>query len=222
MCGRFVLYTPGKDVAEHFGCSDPFTLEPKYNIAPTQLIVAIRAPTPERKEMCLLRWGLVPFWAKDEKTFFINARSETLREKPAFREPFKTRRCLIPANAFYEWKKIGKNSYPHVFMMKNKGLFAIPGLWEERNDSLGNRLLSCTILTTEANELVSEIHDRMPVIIEASDYDLWLNVKTPLDTLGEIMKAYPAELMQGFPVGDMVNKTSFDSPECMRPTCKLF
>jgi putative SOS response-associated peptidase YedK len=107
-------------------------------------------------------------------------------------------------------------------MMKNKGLFAIPGLWEERNDSLGNRLLSCTILTTEANELVSEIHDRMPVIIEASDYDLWLNVKTPLDTLGEIMKAYPAELMQGFPVGDMVNKTSFDSPECMRPTCKLF
>jgi putative SOS response-associated peptidase YedK len=164
-----------------------------------------------------MRWGLIPYWAKD-KSFgakAINAVSETAAEKPAFKESMKKRRCLIPADGFYEWKKLGSKKQPYNIGMADDGLFAFAGLWDRWKSPEGKEILSCTILTTDANPLLKEIHDRMPVIIEKDDYDVWLDPgMTDPDKLTDLLKPFDARLMRVYPVSSTVSNVKNDGPEC--------
>lgn len=171
MCGRFTLRTPAKHIAEIFGLSDVFDLPHQYNIAPSQDVAAVRLNREGKKrELAMLHWGLVPFWAKDPKIGYrtINARAETLATKPSFRNAFKKRRCLIVADGFYEWQKTNGKKQPFLIHMKDDRPFAFAGLWEhwKGDDEV---IESCTIIVTEANDLMKPIHDRMPVILSPDD-----------------------------------------------------
>jgi putative SOS response-associated peptidase YedK len=221
MCGRFVLMTPGKSLAEHFRLAEEPSLEPRYNIAPTQPVAIIKpqAGTPLR-ELKIVRWGLIPFWAKDAKmgARLINARSETAADRPAFRAAFKMRRCLIPADGFYEWKKLEKGRAPYLVALSNRLPFAFAGLWESWKSPDRELIESCTILTTDANELIQSIHDRMPAILSPSDYELWLNPDTKTtESLKHILRPFPSEEMIMFPVSGKVNKASYDAADCVEP-----
>jgi putative SOS response-associated peptidase YedK len=170
MCGRFALFASGEEVAQRFQLSETPLFDPRYNIAPTQTVPAVRAGDGGRY-LSLLRWGLIPSWSSDPKIAYklTNARSETAASKPSFRSAFKQRRCLIPASAFYEWQKVSaKIKQPYCIRPRDGGLFAFAGLWERWNDPAGETVESCTILTTEANELMRPLHDRMPVILDSS------------------------------------------------------
>ena len=221
MCGRFVLMTPGKSLAEHFRLAEEPSLEPRYNVAPTQPAAIIKPKAGSSlRELKLVRWGLIPFWAKDAKigARFINARSETASDKPAFRAAFKMRRCLIPADGFYEWKKLEKGSDPYLVVLANRMPFAFAGLWESWKSPHGELIESCTILTSDANELVRPIHDRMPAILSPSDYELWLNPNPKtIGSLKHILKSFPSEQMILFPVSGKVNKASYDAADCVEP-----
>ena len=221
MCGRFVLMTPGKSLTEHFRLAEEPSLGPRYNIAPTQPVAIIKpkAGTSQR-ELKIVRWGLIPFWAKDAKmgAGFINARSETAADRPAFRTAFKMRRCIIPADGFYEWKKLEKGRAPYLVVLSNRLVFAFAGLWETWKSPDGELIESCTILTTDANELIQPIHDRMPTILSPSDYDLWLNPDTKTtESLKHMLKPFPSEEMIMFPVSGKVNKASYDAADCVEP-----
>jgi len=221
MCGRFVLMTPGKSLAEHFRLAEEPSLEPRYNIAPTQPVAIIEPKAGSSlRELKIVRWGLIPFWAKDAKigARFINARSETASDKPAFRSAFKMRRCLIPADGFYEWKKLEKDRDPYLVVLASRMPFAFAGLWESWKSPDGELIESCAILTTDANELLRPIHDRMPVILSPTDYELWLNPdpKT-IESLKHVLKPFPSEQMIMFPVSGKVNKANYDAPDCVQP-----
>lgn len=205
MCGRFTLAHPADDIESFFKVELPADYLPRYNVAPTQKILTIKNSSPKKAE--LMRWGLIPFWAKDEKigNSLINARAETIESKPAFRASFKKKRCLILSDGFFEWKKEVKAKQPYRIHMKDDGLFAFAGLWDEWNS-----LETCTIITTEPNDLVAQIHDRMPVILENRDFEKWLESAD----LG-LLKPYPSELMDMHKVGTACNKPGFDSPECI-------
>ena len=167
-----------------------------------------------------MKWGLIPHWAKDASvaTSTINAKSETVATKPAFRDPFKYRRCLIPADAFYEWKKNGASKQPYCFEVKNGELFAFAGLWDGWKDGNGNWLRTCTILTTMPNSVTSAIHDRMPVILDRESYDLWLDPgMQDVAGISELLKPYDARLMRHYPVSSRVNHVGNDDEECSRP-----
>jgi len=221
MCGRFRLARSKELLDEAFGAVDgpvPVEWSPRYNVAPGQSIVAVRqdAARPVR-ELVKLRWGLIPAWAKEASVGYkmINARAETAAEKPSFREAMKRRRCLIPADGFYEWKKAGGKKLPYCFTMADDAIFAFAGLWERWRNPAGEPIESCTILTTEPNELAREIHDRMPVILAPEDYDLWLDPGfARLDALEEMLKPYPAAGMHRYRVSDRVNQVKNDDPEC--------
>jgi putative SOS response-associated peptidase YedK len=223
MCGRFILTTIGEIIGEEFQLPKKPDLAPRYNIAPAQPIAAVRlAENSKERELSMLRWGLIPFWAKDMNIGYrtINAKSETAAEKPAFRSAFKRRRCLIPANGFYEWKrqKGRKQKQPYLIRLKESRLFAFAGLWEQWKDADGNMIESCTILTTEPNELVAELHNRMPVILDHKDHALWLDTSvTDPEKLNPLFKAYPAEAMEYDAVSEHVNKPANDDPQCMEP-----
>lgn len=177
MCGRYTLRKPTKKIAEAFAVYDEFPLEPHFNIAPTQMVAAVRVDQQEhQRHLALLRWGLVPAWADDPTigNRMINARSETVATKPSFRAAFRRRRCLILADGFYEWQKQGTKKQPYLIGLGDGDLFAFAGLWEEWERE-GEVIKSCSILTTEANELMRPIHERMPVILFPADYDLWLD-----------------------------------------------
>jgi putative SOS response-associated peptidase YedK len=213
--------TPGKSLAEHFRLAEEPQLEPRYNIAPTQPVAIVR-PKAETslRELKIARWGLIPFWAKDAKmgARFINARSETASDKPAYRAAFKMRRCLIPADGFYEWKKLEKGRAPYLVVLVNRFPFAFAGLWESWKSPDGERIESCAILTTDANELIQPIHDRMPAILSPSDYELWLNPHTKTtESLKHVLKPFPSEEMIMFPVSAKVNKANYDAADCMEP-----
>jgi len=221
MCGRFVLMTPGKSLAEHFMLDEAPSLEPRYNIAPTQPVAMIKQKAgTSLRELKMVRWGLIPFWAKEAKmgAGFINARSETAADRPAFRAAFKMRRCLIPADGFYEWKKLEKGKDLYLVVLSDRLPFAFAGLWESWKSFDGELIESCTILTTDANDLVQPIHDRMPAILSPNDYELWLNpeIKTP-ESLKHILKPFPSEEMIMFPVSGKVNKASYDGADCVEP-----
>jgi putative SOS response-associated peptidase YedK len=211
--------TPGKSLAEQFGLAEEVALPPRYNIAPTQLIAAIRVqPDSPDRALAMLKWGLIPFWAKDSKIAFklINARSETAAEKPAFRAAFKYRRCLIPADGFYEWKKAGARKQPYLVGMADGKPFAMAGLWEHWENPEGEVVESCTILTTSANHTVGELHDRMPAILVPMDYDVWLNPKVnDPKQLAQLLKPYVSSDMRKFPVSQRVNRATYDAPDCM-------
>jgi putative SOS response-associated peptidase YedK len=220
VCGRFVLMTVGRDIAEHFQLSEEPELEPRYNVAPTQMVAVVRLDAETaRRELRLLKWGLIPFWAKDTTigSRLINARAETAADKPAFRAALKYRRCLVPADGFYEWKHRDKKRQPYFFGSADKKPFAFAGLWERWEGPHVEAIESCTVLTTDSNELLQPIHDRMPVILKAEDYDLWLDpTVTKPELLKHLLKPYQSEEMTGYPVTSMVNKAAYESPDCIK------
>lgn len=226
MCGRFALTTPTKQLALAFNVDETAVAAlppsvPRYNIAPTQPVAAIRLDDNGERELTFFRWGLVPSWAKDINigSRMINARSETVAEKPSFRAAFKRRRCLIPADGFYEWQKQEGRKQP-IYIHPAKGgerPFALAGLWEVWRDPDGSALQTCTILTTTPNELMAPIHNRMPVIVEPEDFDLWLNPEPDPEQGLHLLRAYPAEKMETYPVSTVVNNPRNDVPECIRP-----
>ena len=209
MCGRYALRTPPKSLAKAFGVEEVPEFEARFNIAPTQTIAGV-LQTPDGREMKFLKWGLVPSWAKDASlgAKLINARSETVAEKPAFREAFKRRRCLIPADGFFEWARTDGKKQPYFFRMSDEQPFSFAGLWERWQGADGEVVGSCAILTTAANELLQPVHDRMPVILHPEDYSLWLDEDVrKTDLLKELLQPYPAEEMTAYPVSTLVNST---------------
>lgn len=207
MCGRFAQRTDPKRVAKQFGVEDVPELEPRYNIAPTQEILGVRE-TEDGREIAFYKWGLIPSWAKDTSmgARLINARSETVREKPAFRQAFKQRRCIIPADGFYEWQRTEGRKQPFFFQMRDESPFGFAGLWEQWKGEEGQVINSCTILTTAANEVLRHVHDRMPVILHPDDYSLWLDHDLrKLEMVEDLLRPYPAREMASYPVSTLIN-----------------
>jgi putative SOS response-associated peptidase YedK len=207
-------------LAELFLFPEAATPEPRYNIAPTQTVATVRAPSGiDKREFAFLRWGLVPSWADDPAigNRLINARSDTAASKPSFRSAFKHRRCLVLADGFYEWQKLGSKKQPHYFRLRDGKPFAFAGLWE-RWEKLGPPVESCTILTTEANDVLRPVHERMPVILDPKDYNLWLDPSPQKpEALQALLRPYPAAEMNGYPVSPLVNNPRNDSPRCIEP-----
>lgn len=222
MCGRFTLIASPEEIAEAFDVTDvPQTLAPRYNIAPTQPVAAVRVnPGTGRKELAHFHWGLIPFWSKDPSIGgrLINARSETAAEKPAFRAAFKYRRCIIPASGFYEWQKQNGSKQPLYIYHADKELLGLAGLWEHWQSPDGSEIESCTILTTGPNELMKPIHNRMPVILEPVDYETWLYEEEPhLDQLNHLLRPAPEDMLVARPVSNYVNRPQNEGPDCIAP-----
>jgi putative SOS response-associated peptidase YedK len=218
MCGRFTLTQP-EAVAQRFGVRVAlFEFPPRYNIAPSQPIAVILQDGERKLEAC--RWGLVPFWAKDPEigNRLINARAETLTEKPAFKYSLLRRRCLIPADGFYEWRKEGNRRVPFYIRRRDRELFAFAGLWDEWQSPDGSPLRTCTIITTEPNALIAPLHHRMAVILRREHEDLWLNpsVRDPTQLL-PLLRPYPDGELEAYAVSPFVNNPRNDSPECIQP-----
>jgi putative SOS response-associated peptidase YedK len=222
MCGRYRLSRRKQIIEEHFDAvSGEEDWGPRYNIAPTQPIPVIRQnPKEPVREFSLMRWGLVPSWAKDASgaAGMINARSETAATKPAFRDPLKFRRCLIPADGFYEWMRTGKAKQPYYFEVSDGELFAFAGLWDRWKDPSGNWIKTCSILTTIPNAVTSTVHDRMPVILDPDSYDLWLDPgMQDVAAASELLNPYDARLMRCHPVSTRINHVANDDEECSAP-----
>jgi putative SOS response-associated peptidase YedK len=218
MCGRYTLTSPSMKLFEKFGLEgEAPELAPNYNVAPTQSVAAIFAENGGRR-LEALRWGLVPSWAKDLSigSRMINARSETAHEKPSFRSAWGRRRCLIPADGFYEWKKEAGGKQPFHIRMKSEEPFAFAGLWETWDGGDGE-VRTCAILTTEANEMMSDIHHRMPVILPPDLYEAWLGDEAEKQELIAMMEPYPSDEMEAYPVSRFVNKPSNNDPGCVEP-----
>ena len=217
MCGRYRLSRRKQVVEEYFeSASEEEEWSPRYNIAPTQPVAAIRQVGRSRV-LSMMRWGLIPSWASDVSigNRLINGRSETVLEKPAFRESFRTRRCLIPADGFYEWKKTGKEKQPFHFGMKDDSLFAFAGVWDRWRSPGGQMLESCSILTTAANELLDDVHDRMPVILPRRHHETWLSAPAAeAQRLAELLVPFDASYMKRYAVSSLVNKPQNETPEC--------
>jgi putative SOS response-associated peptidase YedK len=222
MCGRYKL-SRRKQVVEEYFDSAPWEDDwsPRYNIAPTQLIPVIRQhPKEPLRELSLMKWGLIPSWSKDSSgaASMINARSETASTKPAFRDALKSRRCMIPADGFYEWMRTGKAKQPYSFEVGEGQLFAFAGLWDRWKDPSGNWIKTCSILTMTPNAVTSPVHDRMPVILESNDYDLWLDRGMQnVAAVSELLKTYDATSMRSFPVSPRINSAVNDDQECSAP-----
>jgi len=221
MCGRFTLTINPADLRDTF--SDyifPSQFGPRFNIAPSQPVLAI--PNDEKNTADFFIWGLIPMWAKDPSigNRFINARGETVAEKPSFRGSFKYKRCLILADGFYEWKANSgkKTKTPFYIHMKNRRPFALAGLWDVWEGPDGSNIKTCTIITTTPNELMEHVHDRMPVILHPRDYAKWLDVspQTP-ENLLPLIKPYPADEMSAYRVSPLVNRPVNDTPELIVP-----
>lgn len=221
MCGRYNLRTTPAQMQEFFDLfrEPEGDWSPRYNIAPTQSVAAVRQ-SPDGRDVVWLHWGLIPFWTKDASSArpLINAKAETVAEKPSFRAAFKRRRCLIPATGFYEWKKTGgRTKQPYHIHRPDDGLFAFAGLWE-RWDKSGEPIESCTILTTDANELMADIHDRMPVILHPDDYATWLDPDIEdADELQGLLVPAPADDLTADPISTYVNNPRHESSECLNP-----
>jgi putative SOS response-associated peptidase YedK len=222
MCGRFALFSSEEALARTFGVGGVPELPARYNIAPTQAVAVVRvAPERRERESALLRWGLVPFWAKDPDigSRLINARAETAAERPAFRAAFRHRRCLIPADGFYEWlRRQGGRKQPYFVRMRDGEPFGLAGLWERWEGEDGNALESCTVLTTGANAVVAPIHDRMPVIVPPDSFDLWLDPSVRRsDLLETLLRPYPAAEMVAYPIDERVNNPRIDEESLIKP-----
>jgi putative SOS response-associated peptidase YedK len=219
MCGRFVLTSNPDVIQTTFNLdSVPAGLSARYNIAPSQPVAVIT--NEKSRELTFYRWGLIPSWAKDASmgNKMINARAETAPEKPAFRSAFKRRRCLIPADGFYEWQKQADGKVPLFIHLKDRSLFALAGLWEIWHSPDGGEIRTCTILTTEANDFMRPIHDRMPAILRVEDYPLWLSRnEQPVDDLRAALTPIDPSAMAAYPVSRLVNKPGVDAPECIQP-----
>jgi putative SOS response-associated peptidase YedK len=221
MCGRFTLRTRPSEWLASFDVEPQLEWEPRFNIAPSQSILAIRNdPLGDRRELATLRWGLIPSWADDPSigNRLINARAETLATKPSFRSALKSRRCLVLTDGFYEWMKSGKTRQPYFIQMTDERPFAFAGLWD-RWTKASPTIESCTIITTTPNALVADIHDRMPVVLAEDAAKTWLDrdVKNA-ELLTSLLVPYPADEMTAYPVGNLVNSPQYDSADCIQPT----
>lgn len=219
MCGRFFLDRIADELVETYGLDAASPIEPRYNIAPSQPIAVVRAGEGKR-ELAMLRWGLIPSWADDPKigSRLVNARSETAADKPAFRSAYRHRRCLVPASGYYEWTRIdAKTKRPACIRMRDDALFAMAGLWE-RWEGAGETIESVTILTTAPNELVGQVHDRMPVILPLAAQERWLDRLAEPGELVELCRPYPAGLMRWHEVSRWVNNVTNDGPRCCEPS----
>jgi putative SOS response-associated peptidase YedK len=218
MCGRFTLTVSGAEVAEWFGLAEDPTLQPRYNLAPTQPLAIIREAAGAGRQLTQARWGLIPSWASDAAigNRMINARAETVADKPAFRAAFRKRRCLVPASGYYEWKKTDGRKQPYLIGVGGHP-FAFAGLWEMW-DREGEPVESCALLTTEANGFTRSIHDRMPVILAPADYGLWLDptVQDPAK-LQPLLRPYLDAEMVAHPVSTWVNDPRHEGPRCVEP-----
>lgn len=223
MCGRYTITISLEELMLRFHIDSEFKLyhRPRYNVAPGQLVLAV-INDGQRNRIGELKWGLVPSWAKEQSigSKMINARAETVAEKPAYRIPLERKRCLIPADGFYEWKKKddGKGKQPMRIIMKNEAVFAMAGLYETWTTPDGGKLSTCTIITTSPNRLMADIHDRMPVILQPEDEAVWLD-RSIRDTtrLLDMLKPYPAEQMTAYPVAAGVGNVNNDGEDCIRP-----
>jgi putative SOS response-associated peptidase YedK len=221
MCGRFTLFVDPRELMELLpGIEPPLEWTPRYNIAPTQPVAVVANNEQNRVEF--FRWGLVPSWAKDPGigSRMINARGETLAEKPSFRTAYRRRRCLVLADGFYEWRKEpGRRTKTPMFIQLKSGKpFGFAGLWESWRSSQDETLLTCTIITTSPNALVADIHNRMPVILDREAYDVWLDpAEQSPDRLDPWLKPFPAAEMVAYPVSTLVNNPANDEPACVVP-----
>jgi putative SOS response-associated peptidase YedK len=224
MCGRYVRRSDKQRIAEHFHVHGPSVPDfgASYNVAPQtfQPVIRLNRDTGER-EIVLMRWGLIPFWAKNAKMGLstINAKAETVATAPAFREAFKTRRCLVPADAFYEWQKIdAKTKQPFAIGMKDGSPYAFAGLWDRwRDPATKERLETFTVITTDPNEVVEPMHNRMPVIIQPKDYDGWLTPGDPERPPVDLLRSFPAEQMTAWKVDRKIGNVRNDTPDCVEP-----
>ena len=218
MCGRFAQRSPARKVAKQFKVEEVPPLAERYNVAPAQTVLAVREASDGR-EATLLKWGLVPRWAKDSGigNKLINARSETVAEKPSFREAFARRRCLVPADGFFEWAKEGTKKVAHHFRLRGGGPMAFAGVWDVWKAEGQPTLTTCAIITVAANELVRPFHDRMPAVISPEKFGLWMGFDTPVNELLGALHPLPAKQLEVVRVGPAVNRVTNDSPECVAP-----
>jgi len=231
MCGRFTLRASAAEVAEQFALFEAPRLVPRYNIAPTQPVPVVRLAahqlesrgrpagreTEPVREFALLHWGLIPSWAKDPKigARMINARAESVLEKPAFRQAMRRRRCLVVADGFYEWRKAEGRKQPYFIHRQDDRPFGFAGLWESWHGAEGELLESCTIITTGPSRLLAPIHDRMPVILPAEHYERWLDPASRAEELQALLVPNESEPLEAYPVGSLVNSPRNDSPQCV-------
>lgn len=222
MCGRFSLSQSPEEMLDrlHILLLESVSLRPRYNIAPTQPVLTIFETEAGERRAGEFRWGLIPHWVKDIKTFkrnLINARAETAAEKPAFRDSFLRRRCAIPADGFFEWKRIGdRRKQPYRITLADGSLFAFAGLWDRWTSPTGETIFSCTILTTTPNELVAHIHNRMPVILDQETIPDWIDRNVDPRDLTPLLTPYPAGEMTAYPVSSLVNSPRNDGPQVIQ------
>jgi putative SOS response-associated peptidase YedK len=220
MCGRFVLEHSPEQLMKVYRLTSMPDLSPRYNIAPSQQIAVVRQQKSGDRELSFLQWGLIPSWSKDSATGYkmINARSETVHEKPSFKQAFHARRCIIPASGFYEWQKAGKEKIPHYIRLRDGDIMSLAGLWERWKSPEGEDLETCTILTTAANSLLKKLHDRMPVILHRAEFDIWLDRDIDdVSRLTEVFHPYPSDQLEEDVVTTDVNSLKNDSPDCIIP-----
>lgn len=223
MCGRFSFTEPDGVIGRFNIAQVEAELRPRYNIAPSQPVpVVIRQGGVN--SLLMFRWGLIPYWAKDASigNQLINARAETLEQKPSFRKSLEQRRCLILADGFYEWKKEGRSKKPFRITLQNGEAFAFAGLWDSWLSPTGETINSCTIITTTPNRLMEPIHNRMPVILPQEMESIWLDGNMKGADVKPLLSPFPAELMVAYEVGPLVNSPQNDSPDCMTPVSRLF
>lgn len=217
MCGRFALVVTREEFATQFNLGRQVTVAPRYNIAPSQQIIIIRSRIYSSVPTAV-RWGLIPRWSTDVRVgnTLINARAETVKKKPVFRAAFNARRCLVPATGFYEWKQEGGQKQPYFIQMRNGRLFAFAGIWDTWQSPEGESIYCCAVLTSKANSIVGNIHDRMPVIIPESAYDLWLDSWEEGSFFEHYLAPYPSANMEVYPVSSRVNDVRNEGEGCIR------
>ena len=218
MCGRYVIEISADLVRKVFGVVDVPQWTARYNVAPTQMVPVIRQRGDSTSQLVLMRWGLIPSWAKEVGEGLINARAETVNEKPSFRQSFRQRRCILPATGFYEWQKVDKHKIPHFVRLKNQMPMPFAGIWDSWRAPDGQVVESCAILTTAANGAVGSIHERMPVILHPDEFGQWLDREqhNPA-TLMPLLAPYPSDCLEVYPVSTLVNSVANDQPECIAP-----
>jgi len=222
MCGRFVITSAPEAMRRMFGYGEHPNFPPRYNIAPTQPVPIVRRKEGGEgvtREFTLVRWGLVPSWAKEmPQSLLINARADTINEKPSFRGAFRHHRALMPADGFYEWKTTTTGAkQPYFIRRRDRAPFAMAALWDNWLPADGSELETCAVITTDANVTLRPIHHRMPVILEAKDFDLWLDPATPLKELEPLLVPAPDDLLEAFPVSPDVNRVANDGPHLLDP-----
>jgi putative SOS response-associated peptidase YedK len=218
MCGRYSLEARSSEIVEAFGLAEAISMSARYNIAPTQSVPVVRLdPEQGQRRLQMIRWGLKPAWARGPRPI-INARSETVAQKPSFRTAFKRRRCLVPATGFYEWQKLGSARQPFCIRLRDGQVFAFAGIWDRHPDEEGRLVEAFAILTCGPNQTMESIHDRMPVILDPAAYSVWLDpqVQSP-EPLVDLLVPAPNDRLTAYPVSSRVNSPAHDDVECTEP-----